>query len=175
MTGFKPGSSGIGSNHSANCATTTAQLINFPSPDWYSLVGGCDPEVAEPTRHDLLNVTAVLTLFTDGSKQRIFTLGGCITGQLVSGLTKERNVLIFVCTKLLKCKPVKLEPNYLSDISTQLRCVFSDQRISQMNEGLLCKVGKYSPGRFQTLIGLQLLRIISFAVNIKTPRIYLFG
>ena len=29
MTGFEPGSSGIGSNHSANCATTTAQLTLF--------------------------------------------------------------------------------------------------------------------------------------------------
>ena len=27
MTGFEPGSSGIGSNHSANCATTTAQPL----------------------------------------------------------------------------------------------------------------------------------------------------
>ena len=26
MTGFEPGSSGIGSDHSANCATTTSQV-----------------------------------------------------------------------------------------------------------------------------------------------------
>ena len=29
MTGFKPGSSGIGSDRSANCATTTAHLGHF--------------------------------------------------------------------------------------------------------------------------------------------------
>ena len=29
MTGFEPGSSGIGNDRSANCATTTAVLVNF--------------------------------------------------------------------------------------------------------------------------------------------------
>ena len=33
MTGFEPGFSGIGSNRSANCATTTAQIISL-SPWW---------------------------------------------------------------------------------------------------------------------------------------------
>ena len=32
MTGFEPGSSGIGSNRSANCATTTSQLISVYPP-----------------------------------------------------------------------------------------------------------------------------------------------
>ena len=29
MTGFEPGSSGIGGDRSANCATTTAHLFSF--------------------------------------------------------------------------------------------------------------------------------------------------
>ena len=34
MTGFEPGSSGIGNNRSANCATTTAQ-IGFVCLRWH--------------------------------------------------------------------------------------------------------------------------------------------
>ena len=38
MTGFEPGSSGIGSDRSANCATTTAQseTFYFSSLKWYN-------------------------------------------------------------------------------------------------------------------------------------------
>ena len=40
MTGFEPGSSGIGSDHAANCATTTAQhkvILKFTSwNEWHN-------------------------------------------------------------------------------------------------------------------------------------------